>query len=60
MTTDWQLVCSNRWIDTWLTVSVMAGLLVGVFTFGPVIDRIGRRKTIFIACIGLAIVQERI
>jgi len=57
VTTDWQLVCSNRWVDTWLTVSVMAGLLVGVFSFGPVIDRIGRRKTIFVACIGLAVIQ---
>ena len=57
VTTDWQLVCDNQWIDTILTLLVMAGLLFGVFSFGPVIDRIGRRKTIMIACIGLATVQ---
>jgi len=55
--TEWQLVCDNQWIDPILTLCVMAGLLFGVFTFGPIIDRIGRRKTIMVACVGLGVVQ---
>jgi len=57
VTTEWQLVCDNQWIDKYLTLCVMAGLLFGVFSFGPVIDRIGRRKTIMVTCFGLSVVQ---
>ena len=54
---EWQLVCANRWVGKWLTLLVMAGLLFGVFSFGPIIDRIGRKNTILVASIGLSVVQ---
>ncbi|KAH9509237.1 hypothetical protein Btru_046564 [Bulinus truncatus] len=46
---EWDLVCDRKWIVPLTTSVQMAGVLVGAFLGGQMVDMIGRRKTTFIS-----------
>jgi MFS family permease len=55
--TEYQLVCSNAWIETVISTLFMAGLFFGVSIFGPIMDKLGRLNAMMISSIGLFAVQ---
>ena len=57
VTTDYELVCENAYIESTISSIFFAGLFFGVFIFGPITDKIGRTKASVIASVCLIIVQ---
>ncbi|CBY35139.1 unnamed protein product [Oikopleura dioica] len=49
VTTDFELVCENAYIESTISSIFFAGLFFGVFIFGPITDKIGRTKASVIA-----------
>lgn len=50
--TDYQLVCSNRYLAALSTTIYFAGVTIGALIFGPLSDYIGRRRTLQITTTG--------
>uniref|UniRef100_T1IKQ9 Major facilitator superfamily (MFS) profile domain-containing protein n=1 Tax=Strigamia maritima TaxID=126957 RepID=T1IKQ9_STRMM len=46
---EWNLVCSSRWLMSSVQATYMAGVLVGCLIFGFASDRWGRRKAMIVA-----------
>ncbi|KAH9509240.1 hypothetical protein Btru_046571 [Bulinus truncatus] len=46
---EWDLVCERKWIVPLITSVQMAGVLIGAFIGGQLVDLIGRKKTLFIS-----------
>ena len=57
VTTDYELVCENAYIESTISSIFFAGLFFGVFIFGPICDKIGRTKASVIASCCLIVVQ---
>uniref|UniRef100_T1JCC0 Major facilitator superfamily (MFS) profile domain-containing protein n=1 Tax=Strigamia maritima TaxID=126957 RepID=T1JCC0_STRMM len=47
--TEWNLVCSWKWLKSTVQASYMAGVLIGCLIFGFISDRFGRRKALLIS-----------
>ena len=46
---EWTLVCDRAWMGPLIMSIFMAGVMVGAIVLGPVADKIGRRKTLYLA-----------
>ena len=57
VTTDFELVCENAYIESTISSIFFAGLFFGVFIFGPITDKIGRTKASVIASVCCFFVQ---
>jgi MFS family permease len=54
---QWDLVCDHQYIPTLFTTVLMAGVLVGAFTFGLLADTLGR-KMVFYPVVALMMVSQ--
>ncbi|CAL1539712.1 unnamed protein product [Lymnaea stagnalis] len=51
----WNLVCERKWMLPLTTSIQMAGVLVGAFVCGQIIDLLGRRKTLYVSILLLGV-----
>ncbi|CAG5110615.1 Oidioi.mRNA.OKI2018_I69.chr2.g4999.t1.cds [Oikopleura dioica] len=57
VSTEYELVCENKELDSAISAIFMSGLFFGVFIFGPLMDKIGRRLAALIAMMGISAVS---
>jgi len=54
VSTEYELVCENKELESAISAIFMSGLFFGVFIFGPLMDKIGRKLSAMIAMFGIS------
>ena len=54
VSTEYELVCENKELESAISAIFMSGLFFGVFIFGPLMDKIGRKLAALIAMLGIS------